>query len=263
MQNLTNLIQTETMHSPASLADPSACAINHVLDVGTPLPIFESYISTYSSFIDFLKFGWGSALIDPEFKKKKQLCDQHGIRPLLGGTFFEYMIYHHSFQVFLEKVQEFGLDCIELSRGTIDLDDHIYAGYIKTLSADFFVMSEVGRKSSDPNSVLSPAQWLAHCELSVEAGASLVILESRESGRSGYVSSAGDVNAVVIDSIVRSLPVTSLLFEAPIKSVQTFLIKRYGSAVNLGNLALSELMAVQSLRYGLRSDTLLVVEPTF
>jgi len=251
------------MHPPAPLADSRSSAINHVLDVGTPLSIFESYISTYSSSIDFLKFGWGSALIDPEFKQKKLLCDQHGIRPLLGGTFFEYMIHHHSFQAFLDKVQEFGLDCVELSRGTIELDDQKYAAYVNTLSSDFFVMSEVGRKSSDPSSVLSPSQWLAHCELSVESGASLVILEARESGLSGYVSSTGDVNAVVIDSIVRSIPVASLLFEAPIKSVQTFLIKRYGSAVNLGNLALTELMAVQSLRYGLRSDTLLVVDPTF
>lgn len=238
-------------------------SINHVLDVGTPLSIFEAYAGSYRAFIDYIKFGWGSALIDPEFKQKKELCDQLGIRTLLGGTFFEYMVYHHGFDAFVEKINDFALDCVELSRGTIVLEDHQYAEYIRTLSTDFYVMSEVGRKSSDPTHALSPAQWLAHCELSVEAGASLVILESRESGLSGYVSSSGDVNAVVIDSIVRSVPVESLLFEAPIKSVQTFLIKRYGAGVNLGNLALPDVLAVQSLRYGLRSDTLLATSPIF
>ena len=77
------------------------------------------------------------------------------------------------------------------------------------------------------------------------------------------MSSSGDVNAVVTDSIMRSIPVESLLFEAPIKSVQTFLIKRYGAGVNLGNLALSDVLAVQSLRYGLRSDTLLSSTSSF
>ena len=251
------------MPDPHSSLLHERTSINHVLDVGTPLSIFEAYTGSYKAFIDYIKFGWGSALIDPEFKQKKEICDQLGIRTLLGGTFFEYMVHHHGFEAFVEQIKGFGLDCVELSRGTIELDDQLYAEYIRTLSTDFYVMSEVGRKSSDPALALSPAQWLAHCELSVEAGASLVILESRESGRSGYVSSSGDVNAVVIDSIVRSLPVESLLFEAPIKSVQTFLIKRYGAGVNLGNLALSDVLAVQSLRYGLRSDTLLAITPSF
>ena len=112
---------------------------------------------------------------------------------------------------------------------------------------------------ADPLLALSSAQWISHSELSANAGASLVILESRESGRSGYVSQGGDVNTVIIDSIVETIPVETLLFEAPIKSVQTFLIKRYGASVNLGNLALSDVMSVQSLRLGLRSDTLLDV----
>ena len=234
-------------------------SLNHVLEVGTPYKIFESYISSYSKYIDFIKFGWGSALIDPDFNLKKQLCDHFNIKPLLGGTFFEYMILHHDFSCFVEKVNSFGLDCVELSRGTLDIDDSLYASYIRTLSHDFFVMSEIGRKSSDPSLALTSAQWVSHCELSADAGASLLILESRESGRSGYVSTDGDVNAVIIDSITNIIPVESLLFEAPIKSVQAFLIKRYGTLVNLGNLALPDLLSVQSLRFGLRSDTLLDV----
>jgi phosphosulfolactate synthase len=250
-------------YNRSSIADNGALSLmhslNHVLEVGTPYKIFESYISSYSKYIDFIKFGWGSALIDPDFNLKKQLCDRFNIKPLLGGTFFEYMILHHDFSCFVEKVNSFGLDCVELSRGTLDIDDSLYASYIRTLSHDFFVMSEIGRKSSDPSLALTSAQWVSHCELSADAGASLLILESRESGRSGYVSTDGDVNAVIIDSITNIIPVESLLFEAPIKSVQAFLIKRYGTLVNLGNLALPDLLSVQSLRLGLRSDTLLDV----
>ena len=82
-------------------------SINHVLDVGTPLSIFEAYTDSYKAFIDYIKFGWGSALIDPEFKQKKEICDQLGIRTLLGGTFFEYMIYHYGFEAFVEKIKYF------------------------------------------------------------------------------------------------------------------------------------------------------------
>ena len=238
-------------------------SINHVLEVGMPYPVFESYLNSYSQYIDFIKFGWGSALIDPEFALKKKLCDQLNIRPLLGGTFFEYMIHHYNFDDFARHILSFDLDCVELSRGTIDIEDHLYSSFIRTLSSDYFVMSEVGRKSSDPAKKLTPAHWLSHCELSAEAGASLIILESRESGRSGYVSTGGDVDAVVMDTITSVIPVDSLLFEAPIKSVQTFLLKRFGSFVNLGNLSLSDLVAVQSLRCGLRSDTLLDMQPKF
>ena len=109
-------------------------SLNHVLEVGTPYKIFEAYISSYSKYIDFIKFGWGSALIDPDFKLKKQLCDRFNVKPLLGGTFFEYMIHHHDFSCFVDKVNGFGLDCVELSRGTLDIDDSLYASYIRTLS---------------------------------------------------------------------------------------------------------------------------------
>ncbi len=238
-------------------------SLNHVLEVGMPYTVFESYLNSYCQYIDFVKFGWGSALIDPEFAIKKKLCDQLNVRPLLGGTFFEYMIHHHDFDIFVKYILSFGLDCIELSRGTLEIEDQIYSSFIRTLSSDYFVMSEVGRKSSDPAKKLTPAHWLSHCELSAEAGASLIILESRESGRSGYVSTGGDVDAVVMDTITSVIPVDSLLFEAPIKSVQTFLLKRFGSFVNLGNLSLSDLIAVQSLRCGLRSDTLLDMPPKF
>ena len=135
------------------------------------------------------------------------------------------MIHHYNFEDFARHIISFGLDCVELSRGTIDIEDHLYSSFIRTLSSDYFVMSEVGRKSSDPAKKLTPAHWLSHCELSAEAGASLIILESRESGRSGYVSTGGDVDAVVMDTITSVIPFDSLLFEAPIKSVQTFLLK--------------------------------------
>ena len=66
-------------------------------------------------------------------------------------------------------------------------------------------MSEVGRKVSDQLTDLTHQQWIDHCHLSVDAGANLVILESRESGLSGYVSAEGHINKDLIDSIVQQI----------------------------------------------------------
>ena len=235
--------------------------INHILDVGTPFSIFESYINSYHQYIDFIKFGWGSVLIDNEFPSKKKLCESYGIKPLLGGTFFEYMIHHYNFESFLAKIDEYKLQNIELSRGTVSISDSTYEDYIRRLSSEYFVMSEVGRKVSDQLTDLTHQQWIDHCHLSVDAGANLVILESRESGLSGYVSAEGHINKDLIDSIIQQIPIDLLLFEAPIKPVQSALINNYGSSINLGNIHLNDILSVQSLRMGLRSDTLLSLQP--
>ncbi len=234
-------------------------SLNHVLEVGTPFQLFETYLNSYSKYIDIIKFGWGSALVDPDFSRKKILCNEFSIYPVLGGTFFEYMMHHHGFDEFLRHIDLFGLDCIELSRGIIDLDDSTYCSYIKKLSSNYFVMSEVGRKTSDSEHELTSQQWINHCEMSSESGASLIILESRESGRCGYVSDGGQVDSVLLESITARLPIGCFLFEAPIKSVQSYLINRYGPLVNLGNLSLDDLVGVESLRKGLRSDTLMSI----
>ena len=44
--------------------------ITQVIDGGTPYESFKGYIKSYSSFISHIKFGWGSAIIDPEIKNK-------------------------------------------------------------------------------------------------------------------------------------------------------------------------------------------------
>jgi phosphosulfolactate synthase len=46
-----------------------------------------------------------------------------------------------------------------------------------------------------------------------------------------------------------------IIWEAPIKSQQVYFIKQFGANVNLGNIAPNEVIALESLRLGLRSDT--------
>jgi phosphosulfolactate synthase len=50
-----------------------------------------------------------------------------------------------------------------------------------------------------------------------------------------------------------------LLFEAPQKAQQVWFIKQFGVNVNLGNIPPDEVIALETLRLGLRADTLGIV----
>ena len=60
----------------------------------------------------------------------------------------------------------------------------------------------------------------------------------------------------MIDEIADQIPVEQLIFEAPRKEQQCWFIKKFGTNVNLGNIEPSEVISVETLRLGLRSDTL-------
>ncbi|HET9690189.1 MAG TPA: phosphosulfolactate synthase, partial [Acidimicrobiales bacterium] len=125
----------------------------------------------------------------------------------------------------------------------------------------FRVVSEVGFKDSDRSGRFSPSQWIdAICE-DLEAGASMVITEARESGSSGICRANGELRGDLVEEILLAgIPTDRLLWEAPTKALQTFFVTRVGTNVNLGNIALDQVIGVETLRLGLRSDTLLHVE---
>jgi phosphosulfolactate synthase len=89
------------------------------------------------------------------------------------------------------------------------------------------------------------------------AGAHLVTTEARESGRSGICRSNGEPRHELADEIVGSgIDLDRLLFEAPNKDLQTYFLRRMGPSVNLGNVRADDVIALETLRRGLRSDTL-------
>tara|TARA_B100000579_G_C22722112_1_gene799961 strand:+ start:334 stop:1047 length:714 start_codon:yes stop_codon:yes gene_type:complete len=232
-------------------------SINHILDASTPFEIVKYYLSSYSKLIDIYKFGWGSSLIDPEFEKKKDYCDKNDIIPVLGGTMFEYFYYKKKLITFKEYLKSHDLKWVELSRGTIDISDEEYYELITEYSEDFNVMSEVGRKNDNNLPVLTSKEWLNQSLCSIKAGAKIVILESRESGKAGIANADGSLKKELLNDLLSELDLNMILFEAPTKQIQSYLINNYGSEVNLGNINLQNILPVHALRKKLRSDTLI------
>jgi phosphosulfolactate synthase len=126
---------------------------------------------------------------------------------------------------------------------------------LRRLARDFKVLSEVGSK--DPDVVIAPYKWVDAIKRELDAGAWKVITEGRESGTVGMFQSTGEVKEGLLDEIVREVSAENLLFEAPIKSQQTWFIKQFGADVNLGNIPPEDVISVETLRLGLRGDTLL------
>jgi phosphosulfolactate synthase len=92
-------------------------------------------------------------------------------------------------------------------------------------------------------------------ERDLQAGAWKVIAEARESGTAGIYRADGEVRSGLIDEIVHAIDPDRLIFEAPKREQQVWLLSHLGSECNLGNIAPADVIALETLRLGLRSDT--------
>ncbi|MFK7905948.1 MAG: phosphosulfolactate synthase [Chitinophagales bacterium] len=247
---------------PYRPAKPRARGLNILIDNGLATNYFEDIVTSHTSLIDMVKFGWCTAVVTQEIDKKIAILKSLNIQYFFGGTFFEKACQQ-------DKVEEFrmylhGKDCqlVEISNGTISLSPERKAKYIKSFAQDFMVLSEVGIKDNDRSKEMSPREWVDEIAMDFEAGATYVITESRESGKSGIARSNGEVRYGLVNEILESdrYDVGQLIFEAPNKMLQNYFIQLQGTNVNLANIAFSDIVGCETLRLGLRSDTLSLFE---
>ena len=230
--------------------------INQIIDGSTPYCIFASYIEAYESYINHIKFGWGSSIIDPEIKLKIELLKSKSIGFSPGGTLFEYFYNKKQLNKYNEFLRLHNFEWVELSRGTICIKDSDYYSLIKEYSAHYKVLSEIGYKSAINSDNMSTMDWVSGCERSLEAGASLVIIEARETGTAGIIDRNGLIKSDIIKELLTNIAISKIIFEAPTKQLQSYLINNYGSSVNMGNISFENILPLEALRRNLRSDTL-------
>lgn len=241
---------------PARQTKPRRSGITMVVDGGVPLGTLRDIVSSAGEYLDFVKFGWGTAVVSGELAGKIELLRAHDIGFYFGGTLFEKHVLQDRVDDFRALCHEWQCTHVEVSNGTIDMSNLEKAGYVRKLAHEFTVISEVGFKDADRSDLLSPRRWIEYAEDDLSAGASLVTLEARESGSSGICRADGQLRIGLVEEIVSELPVERLMFEAPTTSLQAHMVKRAGPDVNLGNVAPTAVLALETLRLGLRADTL-------
>jgi phosphosulfolactate synthase len=240
---------------PERSSKPRSNGITHVLDKGMGLVQIRDLFAICAGYVDIVKLGWGTAYVTPNLKEKVALYQELGIPVCFGGTLFEAAVLQNKLEEYIAAVKRFGMECVEISDGTIHMDEADKLALIRRLAKEFRVLSEVGSK--DETVVIAPFKWVDSIKRELDAGAWKVITEGRESGTVGVYQPGGEVKEGLIDEIKSAVDPDQLLFEAPIKKQQAWFITQFGANVNLGNIPPEEVISVETLRVGVRGDTLL------
>ena len=239
---------------PARSPKPRTQGLTHVMDKGLNLRDIEGLFDTAGEFVDVVKFGWGTSYVTNNLEKKISLYRSFETPVVCGGTLFEAVIARNKLDEYRSWLTDNRFSHVEVSDGTIDLPRERKLELIKSSRA----ISSSSRKSGSKDSevVFAPYQWVQWMKEELEAGAWKVITEGREGGTAGIFRPTGEMRTGLIDEIVHEIELGDIIFEAPTKASQAYFVKHFGPEVNLGNIPPEEVIPLETLRLGLRADTL-------
>lgn len=238
---------------PDRAVKPRDCGVTHVLDKGLTLFELDGLLGAAGPHVDFVKLGWGTAYVAADVAAKIAHCERADVRACLGGTLLELAWAQRRMSEYVDWAHALGVHCLEVSRGSVDMSPGDKRRLIQGLSAEFEVLAEVGSKRPGPVDVRA---WCEEMRRDLDAGASWLVTEGRESGTVGLFEEDGSVRVELVEAIAAAVPVERVIFEAPQKCQQTVLIHIVGPNVGLGNIAPGEALSVETLRRGLRTDTI-------
>jgi phosphosulfolactate synthase len=223
-----------------------------VLDKGLGPRAWEDVLETSGPYIDVVKLGWGTAYVTPNLERKLEVLRDK--RVVIGGTFFEAVWTRGKVDEYKRWLGELGLTHVEISDGAVEMPRDEKLELIADLARDFTVLSEVGSKDSAVE--FSSDEWTSWLREELDAGAWKVITEARETGSSGIFTKGGEMRTELIADIGAAVDLDDVIFEAPTKAAQAWFVKEFGPTVNLGNIPPDEVIPLETLRLGLRADTL-------
>jgi len=238
---------------PERTKKPREYGYTMVMDKGLSIREVEDFLSVCSEYVDIVKFGWGTTYVTPNLKDKIRIYDQAGIPTYFGGTLFEAFIVRNQFDDYRKILDKYNMSYAEVSDGSIELEHDIKCEYVRKLSEQVTVLSEVGSK--DAEKIIPPYKWIQLMQAELDAGAWKVIGEARESGNVGLFRSTGEVRSGLVQEILTKIPFEKIIWETPQKPQQVWFIKLLGANVNLGNIAPNEIIPLETIRLGIRGDT--------
>jgi phosphosulfolactate synthase len=239
---------------PTREGKPRSQGLTHVMDKGLNLREIEGLFDTAGEYVDIVKLGWGTSYVTNNLEKKIALYRSFGTPVVCGGTLFEAVYGQSKLDEFKRWLEHFRFSHVEISDGTLEIPRDHKLELITDFARDFVVLSEVGSKDADVN--IAPYLWVQWMREELDAGAWKVIAEGREGGTAGIYRPTGELRTGLVDEIEHSISFHDLIWEAPTKSSQAWFVKHFGSEVNLGNIPPDEVIALETLRLGLRGDTL-------
>ena len=238
---------------PERTVKPRQNGLTMVMDKGLSLRQVDDFLEVAGTHTDIVKLGWCTSFVTPNLKEKLKLYRDAGIPVYFGGTLFEAFMIRGQFDDYRKVLDEFGMEFAEVSDGSVEIEHDVKCEYIRKLSSQVTVISEVGSK--DEKKIFAPYKWIKLMKAEIEAGAWKVIAEAREGGNVGIYRDSGEVRQGLIDEILTQIPEETIIWEAPQKAQQVWFIELIGANVNLGNIAPAEVIPLETIRLGLRGDT--------
>jgi phosphosulfolactate synthase len=239
---------------PARSPKPRQVGLTHVMDKGLNIRDIEGLFDTAGDFVDIVKLGWGTSYVTNNLEKKIALYRSFETPVVCGGTLFEAVVARGRIDEYKSWLVDHRFSHVEISDGTIDMPRERKLELIADFARDFTVLSEVGSKDADE--IYAPYQWVEWIREELAAGSWKVITEGRETGTAGIYRPTGEMRTGLVDEIAHELDVVDIIFEAPTKSSQAWFVKHFGPEVNVGNIPPEEVIPLETLRLGLRADTL-------
>jgi phosphosulfolactate synthase len=230
-----------------------------VIDSGLGTSALRDLLALAGAHIDHWKFGFGTSALMPftVLEEKLALLHEQGILTYPGGTLLEAAIVQEHCRVFMKRAKDLGFGAVEISEGTIDLPGDRRRRIIDCArDAGLIAITEAGHK--DPKRQPTAAELAQQALKDLTWGASWVVVEGRECGQGiGIYDREGEILDRVLDEIVTLAEDAAprLIWEAPLRRQQAYLICRFGANVSLGNIQPQDCLALEALRCGLRFET--------
>jgi phosphosulfolactate synthase len=238
---------------PERTQKPRQNGLTMVMDKGLSVREIEDFLEVAGPHTDIVKLGWATSFVTPNLENKLKIYKDADIPVYFGGTLFEAFIVRNQFDDYRRILDKYDMKFAEVSDGSITIEHEEKCEYIRKLSEQVTVISEVGSK--DAAKIFAPYKWISLMKAEIEAGSWKVIAEARESGNVGLYRDSGEVRQGLVDEILTQIPAETIIWEAPQKAQQVWFIKLIGTNINLGNIAPADVIPVETLRLGLRSDT--------
>ncbi|MCB9065275.1 MAG: phosphosulfolactate synthase [Chitinophagales bacterium] len=238
---------------PDRTQKPREYGLTMSMDKGLGHDDVKNFMSVAAPYVDIVKLGFGTAFVTNRLREKIDIYKSHNIPVYFGGTLFEAFLIRGQFDDYLAAVKDYGLDYVEVSDGSITIPHEEKCKYISELAKHVTVLSEVGSK--DAAHIIPPYKWIELMQAELNAGATYVIAEARESGNVGVYRGTGEVREGLVQEILTKIPYEKIIWEAPLKAQQVYFLELLGANVNLGNIAPSEVLPLEATRNGLRGDT--------
>jgi phosphosulfolactate synthase len=239
---------------PPRPSKPRSTGLTHVIDTGLSNAEARGFVESAGDYVDLVRLGFGTAYVTPDLEAKLATYRDAGVPVMLGGTLTELAWLQGRLDELRAWLRELGVEHVEVSGGTVAIPDGERLGMIESLAGDFTVFAEVGEK--DPSALLAPYRWVELIRSALDAGAQFVTCEGRATGDAGLYRPDGEPRTGLIDEIVHEVGRERLIFEAPQKHQQVWFIQQLGGEVNLGNVLAADVLSLETLRVGLRADTL-------